>query len=98
MDVILFVIAIIILFISLWKMAVMKQTNKQTTKQEIQQNIILLAWGIPLISALVLIPYQVWVLSGKSIDWDGVYIIGGAAVLTIVISFTFYYKSKVKFS
>ena len=96
MNLILLVISIIILLFSLRQMTIMETSKKKSIIQEIKKNIVLLIWGIPLILALVFIPYQVWILAGKSNAWDGVYVISGTAFLTIIISFIFYYKNKVK--
>jgi hypothetical protein len=79
-------------------MTLVEKSKSKSTIHEIKQNIILLLCGIPVIVALANIPYQVWVLTGKSNDWDGVYIIGGTAIIVIIISFVFYNKRKLKFN
>ncbi|WP_100407830.1 hypothetical protein [Bacillus solitudinis] len=96
MNSILLIIAILVLFFSLRQMTLIEKSKNKSTMQEIKQNISLLLCGIPAIVALVFIPYQVWVLTGKSNDWDGVYIIGGTVIIAIIISFVFYYKRKLK--
>ncbi len=55
-------------------------------------------WGVLIILAMILIPYQVWVMTGASHYWDGVYIVFGTAILTIIVSFTFYYFNVKKFN
>ena len=96
MDYFILIIAIFTLLFSMRKMSKMKQFKHDSTIKEVKQNIIALLWGIFILVALIVIPYQVWELTGKSQDWDGVYIIGGTALLTIVVSFVFYYKSSLK--
>ncbi|WP_078549196.1 hypothetical protein [Litchfieldia alkalitelluris] len=96
MDFILLVIVIIILFISIIKMTVLEKLKTKSTTEEIKQNVTFIFWGIPIIFALVFIPYQVWALTGKLNDWGGVYILGGTALLTIIITFTLYYTRKIK--
>ncbi|WP_100405595.1 hypothetical protein [Bacillus solitudinis] len=98
MNFILLITAILVLFFSLKQMTLVEKSKNKSTMQEIKQNISLLLCGIPSIVALVFIPYQVWVLTGKSNDWDGVYIIGGTVIIAIIISFVFYYKRKLKFN
>lgn len=54
--------------------------------------------GVLIIFAMILIPYQVWVLTGSSHYFDAVYIIGGTTLITIIVSFTFYYFRAKKFN
>ncbi|MBP3951099.1 hypothetical protein [Bacillus suaedae] len=96
MNFILLITVILVLLLSLRQMILIEKSKNKSTMQEIKQNISLLLCGIPTIAALVFIPHQVWVLTGKSNDWDGVYIIGGTAIIVMVISFVFYYKKKLK--
>ncbi|UOE93319.1 hypothetical protein [Alkalihalobacillus sp. LMS39] len=98
MNYILLITAIFVLLFSLRQMTMIEKRKSKTTTLEIKQNITLLLCGIPTIVALLFIPYQVWVLFGKSHDWDGVYTIGGTAIIVIAISFVFYYKRKLKFN
>ncbi|WP_227940405.1 hypothetical protein [Alkalihalobacillus deserti] len=98
MNFILLITAILVLLFSLRQMTLIEKSTNNSDIQEIKQNISLLICGIPVIVALAFIPYQVWVLAGESNDWDGVYIIGGTAIVSIIISFVFYYKGKLKFN
>ncbi|MBP3951807.1 hypothetical protein [Bacillus suaedae] len=98
MDYILLIIAILVLFSSLRQMTLIENSKIKSTMQELKLNSSLLLCGIPTIVALVFIPYQVWVLTGKSNNWDGVYILGGTVVAVIIISFIFYYKRKLRFN
>lgn len=93
MNFLLLIIAIIILLFSLRKMSMMKYLKSNFTTKEVKQNVISLCWGIVIFCAILFIPYQVWVLTGKSHYFDAVYIIGGTALITTIISFIFYYKS-----
>ncbi|ENH96865.1 hypothetical protein J416_08444 [Gracilibacillus halophilus YIM-C55.5] len=96
MNVLLLIVAIVILLFILRKLSMIEYSNRHSALKDAKQNVISLLWGVVVISTIIFIPYQVWVLTGKSLYWDGVYIIGGTALLTIAISFIFYYKSKVK--
>lgn len=89
---------ILVLLFSLRQMTLIEKYKNKSAIQEMKKNVSLLLCGIPAIVALAFIPYQVWALTGKSNDWDGVYIIGGTAIIAIIISFVFYYKRKLKFN
>jgi len=97
MNLILLITAVLVLLLSLRQMTLIEKSTNKSAIQEIKQNINFLLYGIPMIATLVFIPYQVWVLTGESNDWDGVYIIGGTALSIIVISLVYYYKRKLKF-
>jgi hypothetical protein len=94
MNYIFLAIAVLVLLFSLKKMIIIENRINKSVIQEIKQNINLLLYGIPTIIAMVYIPYQMWVLTGKSNDWDGVYVIVGSALITIIISYVYYYKKK----
>lgn len=97
MNILLLMIAIIVLLFSLRKMTIVEYSNnKKSFSQEINHNLKLLAWGFPMVVTLIFIPYQTWIFVGKSSDWDGVYIVIGTAIITILSSFTFYYRLKVE--
>jgi len=97
MNLLLLILSMVILLFSLKKMTIIELNNKnKSVLQEIYYHVNLLLWGFPIVVTLLFIPYQTWILSGRSSDWDGVYIIFGTAIITILISFTIYYKSKVK--
>lgn len=98
MNYLLLVVAIFFLFFALRSISKIKYSKRLSVLKEAKQNVISMLWGVLVIGAFIFIPYQVWVLTGSSHDWDGVYIIGGTAFLTITICFIFYYKSTVKFN
>ncbi|WP_430787254.1 hypothetical protein VBD025_15970 [Virgibacillus flavescens] len=93
MNYLLLIGAIFILLFSLRKISMIKYSKTDSSLKDSKQNVVSLLWGILVISAIIFIPYQVWVLTGSSHYWDGAYIIGGTALLTIVLTFVFYYKS-----
>ncbi|CQR47525.1 hypothetical protein BN1058_01848 [Paraliobacillus sp. PM-2] len=98
MNYLLLIAAIFLLLIALRKISMIKYAKGISTLKEAKQNVISMLWGVLVISALIIIPYQVWVLTGSSQYWDGVYIIGGTALLTITVSIISYYKSSMKFN
>ncbi|AST91277.1 MULTISPECIES: hypothetical protein [Sutcliffiella] len=98
MDYLLLLTSIILLLFSLKKIAMIKYRTTDGIAADIKQNILSLLWGIVVVSAILTIIYQVWVVTGKSSYWDGVFILGGTALLTFFSSFWFYYKSSVKFN
>ncbi|MGD6966231.1 hypothetical protein ACQCVP_07375 [Rossellomorea vietnamensis] len=89
---------VIVLLFSLRNLTLIEQRDNHSITQEIRQNVRLLLYGIPLIGALAFIPYQVWVITGKSEDWDGMFIMGGTAITAIILSYFIYYKRKLKFN
>ena len=98
MEYLLLLIAIILLLFSLKKLARIKYSNTDGLAEDVKQNVLSLLWGIVVVSAILAIIYQVWVVTGKSSYWDGVFILGGTALLTFFSSFWFYYKSSVKYN
>ncbi|WP_113929452.1 hypothetical protein [Bacillus sp. P14.5] len=98
MNYLLFILAIFVLLFALRKVSMIKYSKKHSALIDVQQNAKSLLWGVLVISAIIFIPYQVWVLTGKSHYFDAVYIIGGTALLTIALSFIYYYKSAVKYN
>ncbi|MFE8700834.1 hypothetical protein ACFYKX_09425 [Cytobacillus sp. FJAT-54145] len=98
MNYLVIIIAIFVLLFALRKISMIKYSKRLSVLKEAKQNVISMLWGVLVIAAIIFIPYQVWILTGSSHYWDGVYIIGGATLFTIIISFIFYYKSTVKYS
>lgn len=96
MNFFLLILTIAILLFSLLKMHTIEEKNYKSISQEIKHYIYLLMWGLPVVVTLLFIPYQMWILTGKSSDWDGVYIGMGTAIITILSSFIIYYRLKVK--
>lgn len=97
MNLLLLILSMVILLFSIRKMSfIEKSKNNKSISQEIMYHVYLLLWGFPLVVTLLFIPYQTWILTGRSSGWDGGYILFGIAIITILISFTIYYKSKVK--
>ncbi|MBO8156865.1 MAG: hypothetical protein H0Z32_10425 [Bacillaceae bacterium] len=64
-----------------------------TVMKEAGKNILLLLWGIPLVFFMLLIPYAIWNLTGKSHGGDGVYIIGFSAIGSVVFTFSYFYHA-----
>ncbi|WP_113927073.1 hypothetical protein [Bacillus sp. P14.5] len=98
MNYLLFILVIFVLLFALRKVSMIKYSKRHSALIDVQQNAKSLLWGVLVISAIIFIPYQVWVLTGKSHYFDAVYIIGGTALLTIALSFIYYYKSAVKYN
>ncbi|WP_217585862.1 hypothetical protein [Lentibacillus saliphilus] len=98
MNYVLLIVAAIALLFALRKISLIKYSKNTSFLRDAKHNVMSLLWGIPVFIAIMLIPYQVWILTGSSRYWDGVYIIGGTAILTIAVSFVFYYKCSVKYN
>jgi len=98
MNYLLLFVAIVVLLFALRKITMIKYPKKNTVIKEAKKNTVSLLWGVLVVSAIIFIPYQVWVLTGSSHYFDAVYIIGGTAFLTTTLSFIFYYKSAKKFN
>ncbi|WNF38777.1 hypothetical protein RJD24_10290 [Bacillaceae bacterium IKA-2] len=94
MNVFLLIIAIIAIYAVLKKIALMEALKITIVTKEIRKNLLMMPWAIFLVICILFIPYQVWVLTGSSNDWDGVYIIGATILVTIVLCFTAYSKFK----
>ncbi|SDZ83892.1 hypothetical protein SAMN05421743_101376 [Thalassobacillus cyri] len=92
------IVTIFVLLFALRKISRIKYSKSHSAIKEAKQNVISLLWGVLVIAAMIFIPYKVWMLTGSSPYWDGFYIVGGTALLTITVSFIFYYKSSVKLS
>ncbi len=98
MNYLLLVVAILVLLFSLRKLSMIKYSKTLSVVKEAKQNARSMLWGVLVIAAMIYIPYQVWLLAGSSPYWDGLYIIAGTVLLTISLSFIFYYKNSVKFN
>ncbi|WP_088104240.1 hypothetical protein [Halalkalibacter urbisdiaboli] len=96
MNIFLLVVAIVTLLAVLKRITAIEKVNAGSIKKEIKKNTFLMLWGIIFVSCIVFIPYQVWVLTGSSNDWDGMYIIGATVIAIVIICLTFYSKFKVK--
>ncbi|NMH67946.1 hypothetical protein HF072_04005 [Bacillus sp. RO3] len=90
LDLIKLVLALVLLLFTLRKMSSIGKTHPQSSLKEIKRNSKLLFWGVWYCFFFLLIPYQIWVITGSSSGWDGAYIIGGAAVFTVIMSFAYY--------
>lgn len=95
MDISLLVIALITLIYILKKIATLENVNAKSLTNEIKQNTIMMMWGILLVICLLFIPFQIWVITGSSNNWDGVYMIGASIIATLFICMAFYSKFKV---
>ncbi|TYS17133.1 hypothetical protein FZC78_11005 [Rossellomorea vietnamensis] len=98
MNFLLFILSIFVLLFALRKVSMIKYSKRHSVFKDVQQNAKSLLWGVLVISAIIFIPYQIWVLTGEPQTFGAVYIIGGTALLTIALSFIFYYKSAVKYN
>lgn len=98
MDFVLLLITITVLLFALRKVSKIRYFSKDSILKDAKKNVVSLMWGVLIILAMIRIPYHVWVLTGSSPYWDGAYIVFGAALLTIILSFTFYYFSVKKFN
>ncbi|MEI5908605.1 hypothetical protein WAK64_16275 [Bacillus spongiae] len=92
MNFILLSIAMIVWLFSLHRLSKIKYSRRSTILQEAKQNVISLFWGCLIVLAIIFIPYQAWLLTGSSENWDGVYIFGGTIGLIIFVSLRIYYK------
>ena len=98
MNYLLLIVTIFVLLFALRKISMIKYYKGISVLKEAKQNVVLMLWGLLVFAAIIFIPYQVGVLTGSSHNWDGFYIIGGIGILTITVSFIFYYRSSVKFN
>ncbi|MBM4761080.1 hypothetical protein [Bacillus sp. B15-48] len=80
------------------KIASLEKIECKTLVKEVKQNVRSLLWGIILVFLILVIPYEVWSLTGSSNDWDGVYITGATAIGTIIFCFSYYYRLKSKYN
>ncbi|GAA0479660.1 hypothetical protein GCM10008986_00120 [Salinibacillus aidingensis] len=92
MDILFLLAAIFVLLFALKRLSMITFAEDDTVLKAVKHKALSLFWVVLIISAFIYIPYKVWVLTGRSHYWDGAYIIGGTALLTIIISFVFYYK------
>jgi hypothetical protein len=74
------------------KMARIKYSKNDSILKEARLNLVSLLWGGLAVAGYLFTTYQVWVLAGSSVYWDGVYVLLGTALLTAIICFVFYYK------
>ncbi|TYR78382.1 hypothetical protein FZC66_19705 [Priestia megaterium] len=96
MDLFFLVVAVLTLLVALKRITAIEKAHTNSIPKEIKHNIFMMFWGILLVSCIVFAPYQVWVLTGASNDWDGVYMIEASLIATLFICVTFYSKFKVK--
>jgi len=96
MNVFILLIAMVTLLAVLKKITLIESTSTKSLKNEVKKNTQLMLWGILLMFCVLLIPYQVWVITGSSNDWDGVYILGAVLIVTVILCFTMYSKYKKK--
>ncbi|MFC0560830.1 hypothetical protein [Halalkalibacter alkalisediminis] len=96
MNIFLLVVAIVTLLTVLKRITAIEKINAGSIKKEIKKHTFLMLWGIIFVSCILFIPYQIWVLTGSSNDWNGVYIIGASVIATIIMCFTFYSTFKIK--
>lgn len=96
MNYLLLIVAIFVLLFALKKISMVKYNKVISVLKEVKQNVVSMLWGLLVFAAIIFLPYQVWALTESSHYWDGVFIIGGTVILTITVSFIFYYKTSVK--
>ena len=94
---ILLTLSLFLLFFVAKKIVSLEKMKSKSILKEAKQNAFMLLWGAVLIFLLLFIPYQVWKLTGSSHGWDGVYIVGGAEIITISLLFYYYNKVKIRF-
>mgnify|MGYP001167322390 CR=1 FL=1 len=92
MHFLLLILTIILLLFALKNISKIKYSTEDSFTTEAKKNILSLLWGALVIAALILIPYEVWVITGKSPYLDGAIILLGTGLLTAVMSFVYYYK------
>ncbi|TDL82410.1 hypothetical protein [Peribacillus frigoritolerans] len=80
------------------KMVTGEKYNPETTLAEAKQIARSMLLGIVIVISLIVIAYEAWVLSGRSADWDGVYITAAAITGTAAFSFGYYYRVKSKYT
>ncbi len=93
MSFIFFFMGWFLLFYSVKKLAKVNQGQNHIIKEDIIRNSKMLVMGLMMVLSLFLIISQVWVMTGGSHDWDGVYVVGGTIVLTLLISFWYFFKT-----
>ncbi|WP_411955039.1 hypothetical protein ACKXGF_04500 [Alkalibacillus sp. S2W] len=96
MDYVLLIAAITLLLIATRQLSKINYTDGFSVLKEAKQNIISMLWGTFIVTLIIFIPYQVWTVTGMSTYWGGVYIFGGSLLLTIALTFIFYYHSSVR--
>ncbi|NIK12621.1 hypothetical protein [Alkalibacillus almallahensis] len=96
MDYILLIAAITLLLIATRQLSKIKYTDGFSVLKEAKQNIISMLWGTLIVVMIIHIPHRIWVITGSSPYWGGVYIFGGSLLVTIALTFIFYYQSSVR--
>ncbi|WP_456276279.1 hypothetical protein [Bacillus sp. AK128] len=96
MKIILLVVAIIALFFVLKNFTAIEKVSASSMGKEIEKNTIIMLWGILLVFCMLFIPYQIWSLTGSLTDWNGVFIIGASLIGTVIISYTLYFKLRLR--
>ncbi|BCB03993.1 hypothetical protein [Bacillus sp. KH172YL63] len=86
------ILALILFIISIKKVASFNMDAQRNLFNAVKENARLLLWGLILLTLLMFIPYQIWVLTGSSAGWDGMYIIGGTGLLMVIFSFAYFYR------
>ncbi|QHS22396.1 hypothetical protein GWK91_05260 [Virgibacillus sp. MSP4-1] len=93
MNILTLLIAVFVLLIALKRLSMITFAEDDTVLKAVKHKALSLFWVILIISSFIYIPYNVWILTGRSHYWDGVYITGGTALITIITSFVYYYKT-----
>ncbi|WP_430786706.1 hypothetical protein VBD025_14510 [Virgibacillus flavescens] len=86
------ILAVFILIVVIRMLACVGVKKPASPIKEVKHNVIKLLLGIVLCTIILVIPYQIWMLTGSSHDWDAAYIIGATAIITVVFCFYYYYK------
>lgn len=94
MNVVLLVSAVITMIVVLNNIISIEKKKPSSMGKEIKQTLHIMPWGLLLLGCLILIPFEVWVLTGSSNDWDGVYIVAATFIMTLILCYAYYYKRK----
>jgi len=80
------------------KLTKIKYSKNDSILKEARSNLISLLLGGVAVAGYLITSYQVWVLAGSSVYWDGVCVVLGTALLTAIICFSFYYKVNARYN
>ncbi|WP_369413967.1 hypothetical protein [Gracilibacillus salinarum] len=92
MNLAILILSFVVFFSSLKLLSVIKYRDEHSYFTEIKHNCLSLICGLSLITSLVSVTYQIWVLVGSPNSFAGGYFVLGTALLLFITSFVVFYK------
>ncbi|RXJ04529.1 hypothetical protein DS745_03865 [Anaerobacillus alkaliphilus] len=92
MNWLLLIIGIVLLLLIVKCLAIIEKKKTNSMASEIKQNALMVPLGVGLILLIALIPYQVWVIFGRPVGWEIIYIFGFSIMVTVTLCFWYYYR------